>query len=151
MLRKKTNANGSRTSCCITGFIYFTAVAGRSLISNVHITDNVIYPDLFPLTVDIVWSIDPIFDCEFQKKKVNLPNWRTSTELDKGAYQVCTNEKFSNICIQTNALLYKQSNCTLHCKDILMYFTTTLFLHLKHPALIAYLCLNLIRLLLFVI
>ena len=65
--------------------------------------------DQFTLTIDIVYSIDPIFDCEFQKKKVNLPNWRTSNELDKSFYHICTNEELSNICIPTNALLCKQS------------------------------------------
>ena len=92
--------------------------AGRSLISNVHITDNVICSDHFPLSFDIVCNIDPTFDCEFRKKKVNLPNWCTSSELDKSTCHICTNEELSKICIPTNALLCQQFNCTLNCKDI---------------------------------
>ena len=99
-----------------------TTAAGRSSISNVHITDNVICSDHFPLSIDIVCSIDPIFDCEFQKKNVNPPNWRTSSELDNSAYHICTNEELSKICIPTIALRCKQSNCTLHCKNIDVFY-----------------------------
>ena len=83
-----------------------------------HITDNVICSDHFHLTVDIVCGIDLRFDCEVQKIKMNLSNWRISNELDKSAYQICINEELSEIFIRTNALLCKQSNCILHCKDI---------------------------------
>ena len=74
--------------------------------------------DHVTFTVNIASSIDPIYDCDFRKKEVSLPNWRNATDLDKSAYKICTMEKLSNICIPIDALLCKQSNCTLHCKDI---------------------------------
>ena len=118
--------------------------------SNVHITDNVICSEHFPLPINIVCSIDPIFDCEFQKQKVNLPNWRTSRELDKSAYHICTNEELSKICFPTNALLCKQSNCTLHCKDIDVFYNDIILALKTSGTNCIPICLNLIRLLLFV-
>ena len=53
---------------------------------------------------------------------VNLPQWRTANDLDKNAYTICTNEKVSNIKIPINALLCKESNCTIHCKDIDIFY-----------------------------
>ena len=41
----------------------------------------------------------------FKWKRVNLPNWRTFSELDKSAYHICTNEELSKICIPINAFL----------------------------------------------
>ena len=55
-------------------------------------------------------------------KQVNLPKWCTASDLDKGAYTICTNEKLSNICIPINALPCKQSNCTTHRKDIDLFY-----------------------------
>ena len=55
-------------------------------------------------------------------KHVNLPQWRTANDLDKNAYTICTNEKLSNIKIPINALLCKESNCTIHCKDIDIFY-----------------------------
>ena len=95
-----------------------------------HVTDSVICAEYFPLTVDIVCNIDPINICEFQKKTVNLPYWRTSSELEKGAYQICTNEELSKTCFLTRELHCKQSNCTLHCKDIDVFYND-IFLALK--------------------
>ena len=57
-------------------------------------------------------------------KQVNLPKWRTASDLDKSAYTICTNEKLSTICIPINALLYKQSNCTTHCNDIDLFYNS---------------------------
>ena len=51
-------------------------------------------------------------------KHVNLPQWRTANDLDNNAYTINTNEKLSNIKIPINVLLCKESNCTIHCKDI---------------------------------
>ena len=99
-----------------------TTAAGRSLISNAFITDNVICSDHFPLSVNIECSIDLTYDYNFQMKHVNLPQWRTANDLDKNAYTICTNEKLSNIKIPINALLCKESNCTIHCKDIDIFY-----------------------------
>ena len=55
-------------------------------------------------------------------KHVNLPQWRTANDLDKNAYTICTNEKLSNIKIPINALLCKEFNCTIHCKDIDIFY-----------------------------
>ena len=57
-------------------------------------------------------------------KQVNLPKWRTASDLDKSAYTICTNDKLSTICIPINALLCKQSNCTSHCKDIDLFYNS---------------------------
>ena len=99
-----------------------TTAAGRSLISNAFITDNVICSDHFPLSINIECSIDLTYDYNFQMKHVNLPQWRTANDLDKNAYTICTNEKLSNIKIPINALLCKESNCTIHCKDIDIFY-----------------------------
>ena len=95
-----------------------TTAAGRSIISDAYITDNVVCSDHFQLTVNVLCNIDPKFDCDFKMKQVNLPKWRTASDLDKSDYTICTNKKLSTICIPINALLCKQSNCTSHCKNI---------------------------------
>ena len=55
-------------------------------------------------------------------KHVNHPQWRTDNDLDKNASAICTNEKLLNIKISINALLCKESNCTIHCKDIDIFY-----------------------------
>ena len=45
---------------------------------------------------------------------VNLPQWRTANDLDKNAFTICTNKIIPNISIPINALLSKESNCTIH-------------------------------------
>ena len=80
---------------------------------------------------------------------VNLLQLRNANDLDENAYTISTNEKLSNIKIPINALLCKESHCTIHCKDVDI-FITTLSLHLKHLALSVYQCLMLIRIHLFV-
>ena len=55
-------------------------------------------------------------------KHVNLPQWRTATDLDKNAYTICSNEKLSNISIAINALLCKEFNFTVYCKDIGLFY-----------------------------
>ena len=95
-----------------------TTAVGQSIISNAYITDNVVCSNHFPLTVNVLCNIDPKFDCDFKMKQVNLPKWRTASDLDKSDYTICTNEKLSTICMPINSLLCKQSNCTTHCKDI---------------------------------
>ena len=102
-----------------------TTAAGRSLISNAFITDNVICSDHFPLSINNECSIDLTYDYNFQMKHVNLPQWRTANDLDKNAYTICTNEKLSNIKIPINALLCK-SLIVLFIVRILTYFITTL-------------------------
>ena len=62
------------------------------------------------------------YDYNFKRKHVNLPQWRTANDLDKPDYIICTNEKLSNILIPINALLCKESNCTIPCKDIDIIF-----------------------------
>ena len=55
-------------------------------------------------------------------KHVNLPQWRTVNDLDINAHTICTNEKLSNIKIPIKALLCKESNSTIHCKDIDIFY-----------------------------
>ena len=50
-----------------------TTAAGRFIISDAYITDNVVCSDHFPLTVNVLCNIDPKFDCDFKMKQVNLP------------------------------------------------------------------------------
>ena len=102
-----------------------TTADGRSIISDAYITDNVVCSDLFPLTVNVLCNIDSKFDCGYKRKQVNLPKWRTASDLDKSAYTICTNENLSNICIPINALLCKQSNCTTHCKDMDLFYNSS--------------------------
>ena len=125
------------TNLFIEYIIYFNSILCRMQISTLAYTKI----ETSSLMIAIV---------NFKWKRVNLPNWRTFSELDKSAYHICTNEELSKICIPINALLCKQSRTVLFIVKILMYFITILFVHLKHSALIAYLCLNQIRLLLFV-
>ena len=56
-------------------------------------------------------------------KQVNLPKWRTASDLDKSAYTICTNGRLSIICISINALLCKQSNYN-HYKDIDLFYNS---------------------------
>ena len=51
-------------------------------------------------------------------RHVNLPQWRTANDLDKNAYTICTNEKLSNIKIPINALLCKESDCTVRAEKL---------------------------------
>ena len=119
-----------------------TTAAGRSLISNEFITDNVIYSDHFPLSINIECSIDLTYDYNFKMKHVNLPQWRTANDLDKNDYTICTIEKLSNIKIPNYALLCKECNCTIHSKDIDIFYNTIVAAHL---ALSVYQCLMLIK------
>ena len=82
-----------------------TTAAGRSLITNAYITDNVVCSDHIPLTVNVLCNIEHKIDCDFKMKHVNLLKWRIASDLDKSAYTICTNEKLSYICISIKALL----------------------------------------------
>ena len=55
-------------------------------------------------------------------KHVNFPQWRTANDLDKNAYTICTNEKLLNIKISNNALLCRESNFTIYCKDVDIFY-----------------------------
>ena len=71
-----------------------TTAAGRSLISNAFITDNVICSDHFLYLLILNVHVALIsHDYNFKMKHVNLPQWRTANDLDENAYTICTNEK----------------------------------------------------------
>ena len=101
---------------------YITTAAGWSLISNAFITDNVKCSDQFPLSINIECINDLTYDYIFKMKHAHLPQWRTANDFYKNAYTINTNEKLSNISIPIKTLFCTECNCTLHCKDIDIFY-----------------------------
>ena len=98
-----------------------TTGAGKSIVSKMHIIDNIVCSDHKPLCIEIECDIVPICNSTFIKEPRDVCKWNLDKE--KLNYKTCTNELFSDIIIPVDALLCNNAYCIEHVTDIDNFYT----------------------------
>ena len=100
-----------------------TTGAGKSIVSKMHIIDNIVCSDHMPLCIEIECDIVPICNSTFIKEPRDVCKWNLAGDKEKLSYKTCTNELFSDIIIPVDALLCNNAHCIEHVTDIDNFYT----------------------------
>ena len=94
-----------------------------SIVSKMHIIDNIVCSDHMPLCIEIECDIVPICNSTFIKEPRDVCKWNLAGDKEKLSYKTCTNELFSDIIIPVDALLCNNAHCIEHVTDIDNFYT----------------------------
>ena len=69
-----------------------TTGAGKSIVSKMHIIDNIVCSDHMPLCIDIECDIVPICNSTFTKEPRDVCKWNLTGDKEKLSYKTCRGE-----------------------------------------------------------
>ena len=81
----------------MAGPLYLTTGAGESIVSKMHIIDNIVCSDHMPLCIEIECDIVPIYNSTFIIEPRDVCKWNQARDKEKLSYKTYTNKLFSYV------------------------------------------------------
>ena len=99
-----------------------TTTSGQSAISHVSVIDNVVCSDHFPLCIEVICDIIPLYNSTMTSVVNSSIQWHAAKDSDKLQYMIKSEELASKIILPVDALTCKNPHCTVHCGDINCFY-----------------------------
>ena len=99
-----------------------TTTSGQSVISNVSVIDNAVCSDHFPLCIEVICDIIPLYNSTMTSAVNSSIQWHATKDSDKLQYMIKSEELASKIILPVDALMCKNPHCTDHCDDINCFY-----------------------------
>ena len=78
-----------------------TTMSGQSVISHVSVIDNVVCSDHFPLCIEVICDVVPLYNSTMTSAVNSSTKWHAAKDSDKLQYMINSEELASKIIIHT--------------------------------------------------
>ena len=99
-----------------------TTMSGQSVISHGSVIDNVVCSDHFPLCIEVICDIIPLYNSTMTSAVNSSIKWHAAKNSDKLQYMIKSEELASKIILPVDTLMCKNPHCTDHCDDINCFY-----------------------------
>ena len=99
-----------------------TTTSGQSVKNHVSVIDNVVCSDHFPLCIEVICDIIPLYNSTMTSAVNSSIQWHAAKDSDKLQYMIKSEELASKIILPVDALMCKNPHCTDHCDDINCFY-----------------------------